>query len=229
MKKMMFVLLLIVSIGILAAVESAPSAVVGYVKYHCNAGANNFVALPMNAGYSTAMDIGTAYPDQFDQISYWDNAVDQQAWVTAVNNYDGTWDGNFGVGNGLALMVTANNDLDFYSLGSMFATQAQYTFVAGANNTMMIPLNKSAVSTCTLLGNQPGVDLDQISYWDNGVAQQAWVTAVNNYDGSWDGSFDLTIGFPLMVTANTAFTWPPSPRGGSDNKPATTHFGTSKK
>lgn len=199
MKKMMFVLLLIVSIGFLAAVESAPSSVVGYVKYPCLTGLN-LVALPMNTGFVVASDVANAYPGMMDAINYWD-AVGQQ-WIGA---YDlgGFWDPDFAVMPGDVLFINALADFNFFSLGAMPATQASYTLLTGLN-TMMIPLNQSAITLASELGTAVGT-LDAINYWD--AASQQWIGA---YDlgGFWDPDFALAIGNPLFVSSLADGTWP---------------------
>jgi len=215
MKKLVFVLLLIVSIGFLAAVESAPSAVVGYVKYPCVVG-NNLIALPMNAGYAMASDLANAYPGNMDQISYWDATL--QNWTTAVD-LGGFWDGDFAVGNGTVLMVNALAGFNMFSLGSLYATNAQYSLLVG-NNTVMIPLNYSSLAMAGEAGTAMGAD--QISFWDSSL--QNWTTAVD-LGGFWDGDFAISIGFPLMANILAPVTWPAGPRGNVNNN----SFGSSKK
>jgi hypothetical protein len=206
MKKMMFVLLLIVSIGILAAVESDPSAVVGYVKYPCVTGLN-LVALPMNAGYAWASDLANAYLGYMDTINYWDNV--SQSWVAASDI--GYWDGDFEVAPGAVLFVNAVAPFNLFSLGAMPAANASYPLLVGLN-TMMIPLNYSAITLASELGAAVGT-LDTINYWDS--ATQSWVAASDI--GYWDGDFATTIGMPLLVNALADGTWPAGPRRTTTN------------
>lgn len=203
MKKMMFVLLLIVSIGFLAAVESAPSSVVGYVKYPCLAG-NNLVALPMNAGYVMASDLANAYPGSMDAISYWDASV--QDWTAAVD-LGGFWDGDYAIGNGSVLMINVLADFNLFSLGSMYPTNAQYTLLMG-NNTVMIPLNYSSITMAGEAGVAMGADA--VNTWDATV--QDWTAAVD-LGGFWDGDYAVTIGMPLMANILADTVWPAGPRG----------------
>jgi len=208
MKKFILPLLLLLAIGMLAAVESAPSAVVGYVKYDCVAGLN-LIALPMDQGYAWASEIGTAYAGQTDAISYWDAAT--QSWVSAVYYVDfEMWDPDFEVEPGSVLMVYALAPFSFYSIGDMPATNAQYNLLAGLN-TVMVPLNKSALTLASELGANIGV-VDAVSEWV--AASQSWNSAVYYVDFEmWDPDFPVSIGYPVMTYALSPTTWPASPRG----------------
>ena len=102
MKKLIIPLLFIFAFSILAAVESEPSEVVGYVKYPCVVGLNH-IALPMDQGLTMATDFAALYPDMLDNMSYWDNNT--QTWSTAV--YLGYWEGDFPVTIGFPMQVYA--------------------------------------------------------------------------------------------------------------------------
>jgi len=105
MKKLIIPLLFIFAIGILAAVESEPSAIVGYVKYPCVQGLN-FVALPMDQGYNLVSQVGNTYPDLIEAISYWDAST--QSWVASVYYPElEMWDPDFDVVIGMPLMVSS--------------------------------------------------------------------------------------------------------------------------
>ncbi len=197
MKKIILPLLLILAIGILAAVESAPSEVVGYVKYDCVAGLN-LIALPMDAGYTMASDFAAAYPGAMDAMSYWDNAT--QSWVTAVDW--GYWEGDFAVTPGSVMMISALAPFGAFSIGDLPAANASYALVAGLN-TLMVPLNRSNITMAGDVGTEIGT-LDAISGWDN--ATQSWATAVDW--GYWEGDFPVSIGYPLMASSLSATTWP---------------------
>jgi len=198
MKKFILPLLLLLFVGSLFAVESEPSAVVGYVKYDCVAGLN-FVALPMDQGYAWASDLGTAYTGLTDAISYFDTAL--QDWNTAVD-LGGFWDGDFEVGNGSALLMYAYEPFSFYSIGDMFATNASYNLVTGLN-TAMVPLNRSDLAWAGDIGTEIGSDA--ISYFDSSL--QDWSTAVD-LGGFWDGDFEVAIGFPFLAYAWSDTVWP---------------------
>jgi len=197
MKKLIIPLLFIFAFSILAAVESEPSEVVGYVKYPCVAGLNH-IALPMDQGLTMASDFAALYPDMLDTMNYWDAA--SQSWVAAVNL--GYWEGDFPVQPGSVLMINSLADFNAYSIGNMPATNATYNLSVGLND-IMIPLNRSDISMAGQVGDEIQV-LDTMSYWDN--TTQTWVAAVNL--GYWEGDFSVTIGFPMQVNALSEVIWP---------------------
>ncbi len=210
MKKIILPLLLILAVGMLAAVESEPSEVVGYVKYDMVIG-NNLVAIPMECPWDWASELGDSFGGSVDQVSYWD-AINQ-AFVTAVN-LGGFWDGDFEIDTGYVLMISTYSPTNLYSIGNLPATNAIYNLISG-NNTVMIPLNCNSFSWASEVGdNMTEGGVDQVSYWDNG--NQAFVTAVN-LGGFWDGDFPVSIAMPLMVSSYAPFTWPSAP-------PAKTHI-----
>jgi hypothetical protein len=204
MKKVLLpLLILIAASSFLMAVESSPSAIVGYVKYPCvtTAGGLNMIALPMNSGYAMASDLDTAFPDMLSSISYWD--ASSQSWVEADYGGPGFWPGDFDVHVGDPLFVYANSDFDFYSMGSL-PSPASYPLIVGLDM-MMVPLNKSALTTAGAVGDDSGI-MDAISYWD--APSQSWVEADYGGPGFWPGDFDVTIGEPLFVYANSVGTYP---------------------
>ena len=197
MKKLIIPLLFIFAFSILAAVESEPSEVVGYVKYPCVAGLNH-IALPMDQGLTMASDFAALYPDMLDAMSYWD--ATSQSWISALNL--GYWDGDFPVHPGSVMMIYALNPINAYSIGNIPATNATYNLLTGLND-IMIPLNRSDINMAGQVGTEIGV-LDAMSYWDNNT--QSWVTAINL--GYWDGDFAVAIGSPMQVYALSPVTWP---------------------
>ena len=197
MKKLIIPLLFIFAIGILAAVESEPSEIVGYVKYPCVAGLNH-IALPMDEGLTMASEFAALYPDMLDAMSYWDNI--NQGWFTAV--YLGYWEGDFPVYPGSVMMIAALTPFNAYSIGNIPATNATYNLLTGLND-IMIPLNRSDITMAGQVGDEIQV-LDAISYWDN--INQGWFTAINL--GYWEGDFPVSIGFPMQVYALSPVTWP---------------------
>jgi len=197
MKKLLIALFLLLTVAAFA-IESAPSAVVGYVKYDCVQGLN-LVSLPMNAGYAYASDLANAFPSKMDQISYWDAAT--QSWVTAVD-LGGFWDGDFEVANGSVLWVNGLESFSLYSMGSTFASAPSYSLVAGLN-TVMVPIDMATADYAGTVGTSIGAD--QVSMWD--PATQSWVTAVD-LGGFWDGDFAVSAGFPLWVNSLAETTWP---------------------
>jgi len=201
MKKIILPLLLILTVGMLAAVESEPSAIVGYVKYDCVTGLN-FIALPMNTGYTMASDLANAYPGMMDAMNYWD-ATNQQ-WIGA---YDlGYWEGDFPISSGSVMMINALSASPIYSIGNLPSQNTQYSLILQLN-TLMIPLNKSNLTMASELADDiilTGGSLDAMNYWD--ATNQQWVGA---YDlGYWEGDFQVSIGMPLMVNSLATVVWP---------------------
>jgi len=199
MKKLIIPLLFIFAIGILAAVESEPSAIVGYVKYPCVEGLNH-IALPMDQGLTMASDWAAGYPGIIDNMSYWDNIT--QTWVAAINLL-GNWFGDYPVHPGSVMMINALSPFNAYSIGNMPATNATYSLLPGLND-IMIPLNRSDITMAGQVGDEMQV-LDNISKWDNNT--QTWVATINLL-GNWFGDYPVVIGFPLQVNALSPVTWP---------------------
>ncbi|HPB09333.1 MAG TPA: hypothetical protein PK802_06565 [Candidatus Cloacimonadota bacterium] len=199
MKKLILPLLLLVAFGMLAAVESDPSAIVGYVKYPCVAGLNT-IALPMQQGYTMASEVGDAIPSTM--VAAWDPAA--EAW-DGINAFPwGGWDGtDFAVAPGDPLLISVDAATDFYSIGDLPAP-ATYSLVAGLN-TLMVPLNKSALNMASLIGDD--IPSTMVAAWD--PATEAWA-GINAFPwGGWDGTdFATTIGMPLLVSVDAASTWP---------------------
>jgi len=196
MKRFILPLLILLFVGSLFAVESAPSEVVGYVKYDCLAGLN-FVALPMEAGYTMASEFADAHPGIMTSMSYWDAAT--QSWVSADDF--GYWEGDFPVQPGMPLMVYASAG-SLYSLGDMPTNPATYNLAADLN-AIMIPLNRSDLLMAGDAGTEIGT-VTSISYWD--AATQSWVSADDF--GYWEGDFPVSIAMPLMVFSSGSTTWP---------------------
>jgi len=194
MKKLILPLLLLVAFGMLAAVESDPSAVVGYVKYDMIIG-NSVVAIPMDQGFDMASDIGTAYGS--DAVSYF---VSDESWATAWT--DGTdWYDDFAVAPGSCVMMYSYDGASFFSIGSLPATNASYDLWIG-NNIVMVPLNRSDLTMASEVGDDMGSDA--VSQF---AADESWATAWT--DGTdWYDDFSVSIGKPLMVYSYAVTTWP---------------------
>jgi hypothetical protein len=207
MKKLIIPLLFIFAIGILAAVESEPSAIVGYVKYPCVQGLN-FVALPMDQGYNLVSQVGNTYPDLIEAISYWDAST--QSWVASVYYPElEMWDPDFDVVIGMPLMVSCLNNFNYYSIGDLPTINAQYSLIPGLN-AIMIPLNKSNLTQASMVGTNIGT-LEAVSEWI--ASTQSWNASVYYPElEMWDPDFDVVIGMPLMVSSLSSTIWPSGPR-----------------
>lgn len=216
MKKVLLPLLMLLALSFLLATESAPSEVVGYVKYDCtitNDGNYAMVSLPFVCPYTTASQFAIAYGSLLS-VNKWDPA--NQYWATAWT--DGAdWYDDFNIGSNDVLFLTLDPGSAtlpmtraIYTMGAL-PTSPVFTFgydeVLGNYDTMFLPLNQSAVTTAMGLGNSIGIEnVSSISYWDSTL--QSWATAWN--DGAdWYDDFNVSIGTPLFVTVNAAgVTWP---------------------
>ncbi|MCB5280016.1 MAG: hypothetical protein LHW59_10920 [Candidatus Cloacimonetes bacterium] len=205
MKKFILPLMLLFFVGTMFAVESAPSDVVGYVKYECviNAnGGNNLVALPMGTQFTMASDLGDAYPGVITTVTGWDAA--NQGWSAAFLS-GGTWYDNFAVSPGMSYMLTVTENVDFYSIGDLndpIAYDLVYN-ANGGNSLIMVPLDRSDLLEADDLGDDIGV-VSTVTKWDN--VSQGWSAAFKS-GGTWYDNYSIAIAMPLMVTATEATTW----------------------
>jgi len=209
MKKFILPLLLILAVGMLAAVESEPSAIVGYVKYDCVVG-NNLIAMPMVQAITTTTEFGAQFGDNINTINLWNPIT--QAWDSSVNYGDNFWDPDLQVETGSVLFINATNAITYYSIGTLPTTNAQYSIVIG-NNTIMIPLNKSNLNLTSVAGlsmGPTGEEVNTINLW-NSLAQ-AWDASVNYGAGFWDPDFDISIGTPMFINSSSSFLWPTGTR-----------------
>lgn len=200
MKKLILpLMLLLLAAGFLFAVESDPSAVVGYVKYDCVPDLN-LIAIPMSQGYTLVSEFADDYPGIFDTINYWDAA--NQVW-SAANDLGFMWDNDFAIAPGAVLFVNALTASNVYSMGALPANNASYSLVSDLN-TLMVPLNRSDLTMASELGTDVSF-IDTINSWD--AANQVW-SAANDLGFMWDNDFAISIGTPLMVNALSTGTWP---------------------
>jgi len=211
MKKLIIPLLFIFAIGILAAVESEPSEVVGYVKYPCVVG-NNFVAMPMNDGHTLVSEVTASYNangDVINTVNIYDPTVQQ--WNGCTNFGGNYFEPDLEVGPGSVLFFTSYQALDFYSIGAMPATNAQYTIVNG-NNTIMVPLNKSSLNCVSLLAMDmgPNDEINAVNLWD--TSAQGWNGCTNFGGNYFEPDPEISIATPLFLTSYANFIWPSGPR-----------------
>ena len=196
MKKLILPLMLLLFVGALFAVESDPSAVVGYVKYDLVAG-NNTVAIPMDQGFTQASQVG----DAMDAVAMGYFNVSDQAWELITKSPFG-WSFDFAVSPGQPLWVTVAQAGSFYSIGDLPVPEPTYSLVAG-NNTIMVPLSKSNLTNASLVGD----DLVAVAMGYFNVSDQAWELITKSPFG-WSFDFDTSIGDPLWATMTEAGIWP---------------------
>jgi len=200
MKKLLILGMMVLFLSSLIAVESEPSDVVGFMKYDLNTG-RNFIALPMNSGYATSVDVAGDISGS-DQMSYFDEIT--QSWVTSGKNMFGNWVTPFNVDGGMAIMARTTVASSFYSAGSMFDPEPNYSIVVGRNS-IMVPFSKATLTTSSTLADDIG-GIDQMSYFDS--TTQAWVTSGKNMFGNWVTPFDVNVGMAVMARSISTTSWP---------------------
>ncbi|MDZ4182803.1 MAG: hypothetical protein U1B83_08005 [Candidatus Cloacimonadaceae bacterium] len=201
MKKLLLPLLLLVAFGMLAAVESDPSEVVGYVRYNCYAGYNN-VAYPMGAP-TTAEAIGQALLPNVDALYKWVPA--SQTWEAVFYDADfDEWFGTIPVLNGDVLVISAQAGFSFYSLGSPI-DNIVYNIAPGYNY-ISLPLNRSSLTTAEAVGGSIG-NVDAVYVWSNQT--QTWDAVIYDADfDEWFGSIPIAIGDVMVVSSSASGVWP---------------------
>jgi len=206
MKKVLLPLLILAAFSMLIAVESAPSAIVGYVKYPCVVG-DNLIALPMDPGTTmTSSVVGLAYP-LLNSMATWSPG---QFWDASQAYDDGNggfvWDPDYEYTTGTGLFVNTSTDFNFYSMGTVPASPV-YPLVVG-DNLVTVPLNRSDLTDTGLIG-ATSTNFNSIALWDAG---QFWNASQAYDDGEggfvWDPLLTTAIGTPFMVNSITDFSWP---------------------
>ena len=211
MKKFASLLLATLLLSVfLYAVESEPSAIVGYVVYQCQTGEsanNNFVALPMDMGFSDSIEFGEAYQDDIDVISNWLAA--SQAWESTL--YDGDiWTGEiFDVKVNSAYMISIYDAKPFYCVGPLPEAPV-YDLVFGAtasNNFIMIPLDRTDLEKASELGGDIS-DVSAVNAWS--APYQSWMSIFyDEVEEAWTGDdFSVSVAMPLMISITKEKEWP---------------------
>jgi len=205
MKKMLL-LFTVLLIGSLCAVESEPSDVVGVVKFECLAnsnGNNNFIAMCLNDSYSTASELGTAYPS-ITSIRQWNPTT--QTWIASDNYGGGFWYPDNTLNPNEPLYVAVNTSTNIYIVGSLNESPS-YNLVSNSNgnlNAIMLPLD-SAFTLSSQLGNDIGV-CTSVRSWNK--TTQAWDSCDNFGGNFWYPDNPVTAGNPYYVSVTSNITWP---------------------
>ncbi len=190
--------MLLLLVGALSAVESDPSAVVGYVKYDLLAGYNT-IAVPMEQGYALASQVG----DAIGATAVLHFNASTQEWEGISAFPWGGWDSDFAVPNGQALWVSLDAAGSFYSIGDLPATEPTYALLAGYNM-IMVPLNRSDLTGAALVGDSVGATA--VLHFN--ASTQEWESISAFPWGGWDSDFATSIGNPLWVSTDNAGNWP---------------------
>ena len=219
MKKLVLPLLLLLGISmLLAQAVSEPSEVVGYVKYNCLPG-GNLVAVPMSSSATFVSELIASYNlnDEIDYVSFWNNDASVQNWEATMNQGGNYFDPDPVVEPGACVYISfiGSTPFDFYSIGSLPTTNAQYT-IKTDGNVVMIPLNRPDVSYISTLAMEIAPEeCDYLSLWNNDASVQNWEATMNQGGDYFDPDPELTIGMPVFVNymGTTDVVWPAGPRG----------------
>jgi len=189
-KPALFIMILLFSLA-LAAIESAPSNIVGFVRYQCNAG-ENFIAMPLDAGYTTVNDLTSEF-SQITSVKKWN--VTTQQWEIATTLEINT-----------PYLISCNNTMTFYSYGDFNSNAAynlQTTNTTDAN-LIMIPLNKGELASAAQLATDI-TNCNTVSEWISN--QQAWKTSTF-IASEWENDFTVTVGKVYFVNVTSNTIWP---------------------
>ncbi len=198
MKKLLVLALLIASVTFIFAVESEFSDVVGYVKYELTAGDYNMIALPMgDTGITTTAQLAAAISPDVTDISVWDNET--HGWNQFSTDTPG---GSFNIAPGDAFLIylAGTSNVDFYCAGNL-PTQANYDLVANDYHTMMLPLNRSDITTTAQFAAAIGDGITDISVWNNET--HGWRQFSTDTPG---GSFNINIGDGFLIFSTDVYT-----------------------
>lgn len=234
MKRMLFICTVICLSGSLIALESAPSEVVGYVKYECVTTSTtdmNLVCIVFDNGITTAQDLAAAVGADglVDAVSKWNPST--QSWDQVTYSqlpfppYNWVWSDNFDVSNGDVLAVNVTADVDYYCAGAVGSDPVYNLVTTDATdaNLIMLPLSESSLSNAQALANDIGAAgvVDAVSKWD--PVYQSWNQVTYSqlpfppYNWAWSDNFDIMIGEGYMVNMTENRTWPVIEFGDSIN------------
>jgi hypothetical protein len=214
MSRYLFILLLIVSIGLLSAVESDPSETVGYFKLSVASNSWQTLSVPF---YYTSLLVQDVIGDQFAQ----DDVIQDVYTGTNTTYYDGFgWFGDLeSLSYGSAYWVYragANPGMDYFVMGTVDAQPV--TVHVYANGWSAFSLNDAApilIENITIAGAA-----------QDDVIQDVYTgTNTTYYDGfGWFGdlvSIDPTHAYWYYTTTGTdfEFTYTPPARNGSAAQP----------
>jgi hypothetical protein len=214
MKKILLPLLLILAVGMLAAVESEPSEIVGYFKKTINEGFYQSLCLPF--AY-TSLNVNDVIGDQFNEG---DRFLDINSGYSTTF-YDGYgWDGplaEFSYGSAYYVnRVSPNGQKTYYILGKV-DPQGFTKTINGNGYFTAFGLNEASPITIIAENSPFGTlpsDGDRIIEIDTGLS-------TTYYDGyGWDGGLQEispTMGYYYnSVVGSSSFVWTYSPTRSSN-------------
>jgi hypothetical protein len=211
MKKLLILTMMCALFGSVVALESDPSEVVGYVKYECVTAtptSNNFIAYSLDMGFTYASELGDDI-GVCNAISWWNATTQSWQQISKLPPPINAWSGDFVLQDGYPYMIGVTSNIDYYVAGNRGAdpTFNLVTSTPTSNNTIMLRLDRSDLTTAPGLGDDIGV-CNAISRWD--ATTQSWqqISKLPPPLNMWSGTFDIQIGDPLSVGVTSAATWP---------------------
>lgn len=227
MKKFILPLLLLLAIGMLAAVESEPSAVVGYFKKTVTDGGWQAISLPF--AY-TDLSVGSVLGDQFMEP----DAIVDINLGSATTYWDGYgWDGEltdveYGAGYYLN-RVSGNGSNTYYLMGTV-NPQGFSKLILGNGAYTAFGMNDAAPVAIAVEASPFGanpVDGDFVTEIDTGLSTTYW-------DGyGWDGELaelQPTYAYYYTTTVGgTSFNWVYTPTRSTVQHSATKSMNGKKK
>jgi hypothetical protein len=191
MKKLLVLALLIASVTFIFAVESDYSDVVGYVKYELNSTDFNMIAIPMDTGITTAAELAAAISPEVTSITKWDGGWAQYSTSSPATSFD------VFPGESFLVYLGGETSVDFYCAGTL-PNQANYDFTSSDFNQIMLPLNRSDITTAAELAASIGAGVTSITTWDGGWVQYSTSSPAT--------SFDINLGDGFLVYSTEAYT-----------------------
>lgn len=190
--------------GVSGSKESTPSNIVGEFEYDITITGStdlNPIGLAMDiVGVTDAASL-LDYLSNCNAVVKWDPTV--QGYVQYVTNVPGS---NFDITPGYAYYVNATSNSILTLTGS--ATSPTFTLYSTTTtdfNDIMLPLDRSDISTARALAEDIGANCDAVVRFD--VASQSFVQY--DYDEN-DAGFDVEIGNLYKVNVTSTTTWPSS-------------------
>jgi hypothetical protein len=159
----------------------------------------NFVALPLDAGFTRASDLDTNATN-LDVVAKWNSEL--RGWESACYNSYFGWVNDFNVEVGQSYLINVKREFDFIVTGDSVDMQP-YDFMVGKLNSFMVPLSRaSALDTRDLMGES---DFYCTQLYGYSPETQNW----KNDGASFTPTpFEISSGMALMGLADRDFIWP---------------------
>lgn len=206
MKKLLILTMMCALFGSMVALESDPSEVVGYVKYECVLNANgNYapIALALDAGYTTASELDSDYPD-ISSLGVW-NAATQQ-WDVGVDYGGGFWFPDPALSPNQPVLITVDQGIDIYFAGGL-NPDPSYTLTVNINGNytpIMLPLD-SDITLASELDTEVS-EVNSVGAWNS--TNMAWDVGVDYGGGFWFPDTPMSPGKVYLLTVDSEVVWP---------------------